>query len=218
MKKYILFISLFLNLVFVFFVIRHFVNAPGQIDRQKPPFRSRRLEILSKMPIDSTDVIFAGDSHTLQFQLEELFHSLKVKNRGINSETSDGLLNRADELTKGRPSKIFIEIGVNDLNREPVSYVKESINVLILKIKKNSPRTKIYLESVLPTILLLPKIKELNKLLPGVANSNKITFIDLDPYFMGNGLKEQYDSGDRLHLNGEGYLEWRDVLLKYFNE
>jgi len=67
----------------------------------------------------------------------------------------------------------------------------------------------------MPNRYNLPQIAVLNKRLRDIANTRHITFINLDPYFLDNGLKKQYDSGDGVHLNGEGYLKWRDILKTY---
>src|SRR5258708_19960927 len=115
MKKYLLLGSLILNVVFLYFAVRHFVNAPKQIVPQKSPYWLHRKNIFDMIPIDSNDIIFAGDSHTQRFEVAEFFHSLKVKNRGINYDTSTGLLTRIHALTKTHPSKIFIKIALNDL-------------------------------------------------------------------------------------------------------
>jgi lysophospholipase L1-like esterase len=216
MKKYILTISLIINLVFVIYVIYRIVTRPHPVINHKLTYWLHRDEVFTKLPIDSGSIVFIGDSHTQQFELAELFHTTKIKNRGINYDTALGVIHRLNSITNLKPSKIFIEIGINDLNSGLTEkQVSININDLILKIKTQCPLSKIYLESVLPTKSLINKINNLNKLLVHVAVSDGITFIDLDPYFSDNGLKKQYDSGDGIHLSGNGYLKWRDVLVKY---
>jgi lysophospholipase L1-like esterase len=221
MKRYIIIIiSISINILFFVLTIRHFVNQPKKDDQVKTiKYWLHRDEVFTKLPVDTGSVVFVGDSHTQQFELAELFHSIKVKNRGINYDTSMRIIKRLNTITNLKPSKVFIEIGVNDLNIGlSEKQVSLDINNIILRIKAQSPLTRIYLESVLPTKSLLVKIKNLNKLLAPIAQADKITFINLDPYFADNGLKNQYDSGDGIHLNGEGYLKWRDVLVKYLND
>lgn len=97
-----------------------------------------------------TDVVFAGDSITKNAKYEEIFSDIDSLNRGIGSDTSEGLLNRLDEIMGRQPSKIFIMIGVNDLAVGiPVEKISANMHAIIMKIKKEAPKCQIYIESVL---------------------------------------------------------------------
>ncbi|HTE00292.1 MAG TPA: GDSL-type esterase/lipase family protein [Mucilaginibacter sp.] len=219
MKKYLLAVSILINLVFLVLTTRHFLILPKIVPIDQTIGWQHRKGILDKMPIDSNLVVFAGDSHIQQFELAELFHSLKVKNRGINSDNSYSLLKRVDQLTKGSPSKIFIEIGTNDLSlKVPADSTIYHIGLILKTIKTQSPRTIVYLQSVIPNKFGGQQAAELNKKIKVLTAANHLTFIDLDPYFLDNGLKKEYDGGDGIHLSGAGFLKWRDVLLPYVNE
>ena len=98
---------------------------------------------------------------------------------------------------------------------------------LIVKIKQGSPRTKIYLQSLLPIDNSFGRyrkmvgkeqvIVETNRLYKEVAERHGVTWIDLyskmvDP---ATGSMRKGLTNDGLHLLGAGYLVWRDAVLPY---
>ena len=73
-----------------------------------------------------------GDSHTEGIDWRELFPDVKILNRGISGDTSEGVLNRLEEVI-GRHSKIvFLMIGGNDLQMGvPVPLVDANIRSIV---------------------------------------------------------------------------------------
>jgi lysophospholipase L1-like esterase len=60
------------------------------------------------------------------------------------------------------------------------------------------------------------KITTYNNMLKGICNKMDVTFIDAYPRFIVNGkLNEKLDSGDGLHLSGEGYYLLSSILKPY---
>jgi lysophospholipase L1-like esterase len=223
MKQHILKLSLFTNFVFVILIIRHFILLPGKEANRSLSFFTHRDQVLRTLPKDTTDIIFLGDSHVQGFELAEYFKSLRFKNRGIYYESSAGLLYRCPEIVSGKPAKLFIEIGVNDIQQGvTVDTTINNLQKIISLFKQDSPKTQIYLQSVLPSNIplsekhfILPSIKALNIRYSALCMRNQITFINLDPYFQDNGLAKKFDSGDGVHLNGKGYQLWYNILKDY---
>ena len=52
-----------------------------------------------------TDVVFVGDSLTERVKWNELFPHLQTKNRGISSDTTEGVLARLDSVVQTEPKK-----------------------------------------------------------------------------------------------------------------
>jgi lysophospholipase L1-like esterase len=85
--------------------------------------------------------------------------------------------------------------------------------------------TKIYIQSVIPTDDAIhytrrnTDIIKINDRLKEIAAQNKLAYIDLFTLFKleNNKLNPEY-SLDGLHLNGKGYLAWKDAILKYVEE
>ena len=78
-------------------------------------FYYQRATLFEKLPIDSDDIVFLGNSITNGCEWHELFNNPNIKNRGISSDVSMGVYDRLDPIIKGKPAKIFLMIGINDI-------------------------------------------------------------------------------------------------------
>ena len=171
-----------------------------------------RDQVIKSLPIRNTDIIFAGDSEFQEFDAAEFFNDLRFKNRGICYDTSLGLVNRISDIIQGKPAKVFIEIGINDLNSDTeVSRIAENVKTIVSLIKTNSPETKVYLLSTLPFGLKEIQRKQLNGLYAQISDA---TFINLDQYFENN--LSMYVS-DHVHLNYRGYLQLIHAIKPFLN-
>jgi lysophospholipase L1-like esterase len=219
MIRYLLFASLAFNLFLVtFFAIRKFKYFfPGKILNYE--YSAARNHLFEVMPHRDKAIIFVGDSQTQFFPLDELFQG-NILNRGISGDVSGGVLNRLEEITRRKPTKLFIQVGINDISRSvPVSTITQNYTAILQQVKNQSPVTKIYVQSVLPYGPSNKKVQELNPLLKELAIREKVTYIDLySPFVENNRLRSTYDCGDGLHLSGEGYLLWRDIVSSYVAE
>jgi len=176
----------------------------------------------------NNNIYFLGDSLTDGCEWSELYSNPKIKNRGINGDTTSGVLNRINQITQTQPKKIFIMIGINDLlNNIENNKILENYQKIITNIRSNSPHTKIYIESILPLNFELDKtnrpinnqnISDFNKSLENLADNSNIFYIDLYSKFLNssNQLDEKYTL-DGIHLNGQSYLIWKNEISKYIN-
>jgi lysophospholipase L1-like esterase len=196
-------------------------------ERLKNPitfFLNRNLT-LAAFPLDSLEIIFVGDSHIQNFELYELLQNTRVRNRGINSDVTKGVLLRLSDVTKRSPSKVFLEIGTNDILRGmPLDTIKQNYHNIITRIKKESPTTSIYLMNLLPHNWYLydtkkratPYIKEFNLFIKQESVREGTKYLDLYSHFQRTDtLNPIYDCGDKLHLNGKGYLKLREVIKEH---
>ncbi len=187
-----------------------------------------RNEVFTKLPNDSDEVVMLGNSLTQNFEWHEMFKNVNIKNRGIGGDITKGILQRINEVVESKPKKVFIEIGINDLLRGfPVDSVFYNYTNIIQTINLKSPKTRIYIQNLLPTNLLIsntnkPVIDSVNALnikLKNFCSNHKITYIDLFSKFSSDGkLKTKYNCGDNLHLSGEGYSEWCRLIKTYIYE
>lgn len=191
-------------------------------------YYARRATLFEQLPVGKKDIIMLGNSLTDGAEWNELLHNNHVKNRGIVGDIVQGLYERMDPILKGQPKKIFIMSGVNDISHDVSGdSIARAMEKLIVLIKTRSPRTKIYLQSMLPfnnEVRLWKLLKDReqvvvdgNRVLKEVARRQGVTWIDLYPLFVDdNGrLKAEY-TNDGLHLMGPAYLIWRDAIKKYF--
>ena len=190
-------------------------------------FYMQRSSLFNKLSITSKDIVFIGNSITNGAEWNELFPQKRVKNRGISGDTSEGVFDRLDAVVKGKPAKIFILIGVNDISREiKVETIVLNMKQIVEKIQKESPKTKIYIQSILPVNpdfemfkghMKPDLIKEINQFYQNVAQEYKVNYIDLYSHFLEDGtdkMNKKY-TNDGLHLLGEGYLLWREIVKPY---
>lgn len=197
----------------------------------RPTYWHQRASLFEQLPIDSTDVVFLGNSITDGCEWGELFCGPQYKNRGISGDTTDGVLERLDAVTSGQPDKIFLMIGINDISRgRSIDSIAAGNREIIRRIHRDSPRTRVYLQSVLPVsdyygmfqghTKRWADIAPLNDLLRQVAQQENATFVDIYSHFVNpaNGMLDITLSNDGLHMLGPSYLKWRDIILPYVVE
>lgn len=182
--------------------------------------------LFENLPKSTDTIYFLGDSLTDGCEWNELLSNPKIKNRGIMGDSTEGVLNRLNQITQSKPQKIFIMIGINDLlNNIETTKILDNYQKIITTIRNDSPKTKIYIQSVLPLNFELDKTKrpinnqnisDFNNSLKNLTDNSTIFYIDLFPAFLdsSNQLDKQYTL-DGIHLNGSGYLLWKNQISKY---
>ena len=179
------------------------------------------------LPDTKNEIVFLGNSITDGAEWYELLGNKRIRNRGISADVTEGILLRLDAITKLKPAKIFIMIGVNDLSRNmTVDEITANYRTILERIKTESPKTKVYVESVLPvnpaTGMALNHtnktelIMELNGKLKELAAGFGYTYIDLFSIMAdaNNHLPRKY-SIDGLHLTYEAYRVWTEAIRPY---
>lgn len=192
-------------------------------------YYTRRATLFDLLPVGQDDIIMLGNSLTDGAEWNELLDNPHVKNRGIVGDIVQGLYERMEPIVKGKPRKIFIMSGVNDVSHGVTGdSIARATEKLIMLIKRRSPRTQIYLQSILPFNNKVREWKYLkgreqvvvdgNRALEQVAKRQGVTWINLYPLFVDEHgrLKAEY-TNDGLHLLGPAYLVWRDAIKPYVN-
>lgn len=197
-------------------------------ERKYSTFYEQRATLFEELPITSKDIVFLGNSITNGCEWSELFQNKHVKNRGISGDICMGVYDRLGPIVQGKPAKIFLLIGINNVARgmSADSIVAETARI-IRQIKKESPKTKLYLQSVLPVndcygmfsghTSRWQVVKQINDRLQPLAESEQVTYIDLYSHFVEGetGKMDPQYTNDGLHLLGKGYLLWRDIVKPY---
>lgn len=189
----------------------------------------QRASHFAELPVDSDDIIILGNSLSDNGRWNEAFDDPNIKNRGIISDVVQGVSDRIELITKGKPKKIFLLIGVNDVSHHltPDS-ITTAVENLIIKIKQQSPSTEIYLQSWLPINNDFKRYKNMigkelvifhgNVMLEQVARRQGVTWINLFPAFADKEMKlPKHLTNDGLHLNEAGYRIWCQEIAKYIN-
>ena len=191
------------------------------------PYYARRATLFDELPIGKKDIVMLGNSLTDGCEFNELLNNKHIKNRGIVGDIVQGLIDRVEPIIKGQPKKLFIMCGVNDISHDvSADSIARATEKLIVMVKNGSPRTKIYLQSLLPFNndvrewkLLKGRdhvVVEANELLEQVARRQGVTWINLYPLFVDDQGRLRADlTNDGLHLMGKGYIIWRDAIKPY---
>ena len=130
-----------------------------------------------------------------------------------------------------KPERIFINLGINELNGVSAERVGKKYGQLIEKIKEASPNSKIYVISL--TYIVNGKEKEhftnagikvYNQYLESHCKEWGATYLDLASKMTkdGNSLPAEYSSDGYVHHNKAGYALWvqflKDTAVKYINQ
>jgi lysophospholipase L1-like esterase len=167
----------------------------------------------------TADVVMLGDSLTEWIDWRELLPDLKVMNRGISGDTTDGVIERLDEIIGRSPRYVPLLIGVNDLfyysiphdvvvinSKRIVMVLKESgaipIVISLSGVSANYPRAS----------LLNRQVSLVNKSLQQWCKTNAIQFFDLHALLTHDGALSPENTWDGLHFTGRAYLIWRDAM------
>lgn len=173
-----------------------------------------------------------GDSLTEFFRVNEFFPGAYVINRGIGSDTTDGVLSRLPEsVYELSPSKVFILIGTNDIaEKKSEQNIIGNIWEIVTRIQENCPDTKIFLESIYPVSYEKnkkikkhylgardnEKICSINEKLRLMAKEKGITYIDVFSHLINEegNIRLEY-TVEGLHLTISGYQKVAEVLMPY---
>lgn len=206
------------------------LNAKAQKPKWDSTYRpanwDERVANFRSFPNSKKDIIFLGNSITHYTEWNELLQMPHARNRGISSDISFGVLQRLDEVTEGKPKKIFVLIGINDISRNvPDSVILKNYKRIIDRVKAETPKTKLYFQSLLPVNNTFTARNHFNKDehiaavnagLEQLCKIEKIGFINIHPLFLDaeKKLDKKY-TYDGLHLNATGYKYWASILKPF---
>ena len=206
-----------------------FTAANAQVVKWDSTYRpGKYVEQVAKFKADSKsrkDIVFLGNSITAGTDWAKLLDLPQAKNRWISGDITFGVLARLQDVIDGKPSKIFILIGINDISRNiPDSVILRNYKTMIARIRKGSKKTHIYFNTLLPVNSAFEKFKNhygkdehilwLNDEIRKFTAKN-VTVIDLYPNFTDQDKHLRAElTKDGLHLIPAGYQVWADFLKK----
>lgn len=184
------------------------------------PFRNHRYDAFKVLRVKSDNIVFVGNSITNMHEWWEAFGNPKILNRGNSGGLSDEILNNIESYIEGKPAKLFLMIGTNDLGTSGLNnpaYVSGKIRDIVRRVRSESPATELYVQSILPSkngSRTLENLQATNELVKTICQEEGATYIDLWDDLMGitsgNAL-----SLDGLHLKATGYKIWCEKIAPY---
>lgn len=185
-------------------------------------------------------ILFAGSSLMEMFPIEDFLKEMQsdriIYNRGVGGYKTEDLLQAMDIcIFELAPSRIFINIGTNDLSDSqiPMEQMIGNYDRILTEIQDRLPGVELYLMAYYPvnydaaTEEMKPclrvrnneKIAEANKEVEKLAEKHHARYIDVnDKLKDANGnLKAEYTI-EGMHIKKEGYRAILEDVMKYVEE
>ena len=201
----------------------------------------RSYQDLNKVALKG-QILFTGSSLMEQFPINEIAMSMGVDkiiyNRGIGGTTTDEFLEHIDTvLLDLAPSKVFINIGTNDINeRSDGEYWQDHLlrnyEKILAILKEQLPKTEVYMMAYYPVNPDIPDapeqtkyafktrtnaaIDDTNAKLAVLAENTGCHFIDCNAGLRDeDGNQKAESSKEGLHMYPAAYLEVFKALRPY---
>lgn len=188
---------------------------------QGSPWRYNRYNGFKAHKITDKTIVFFGNSITNMHEWWEAFNNPNIVNRGVNGAETPIMLEHFESILVGQPAKIFLMMGTNDLGTSGMNtpaHVAKSVRTALMRCQKESPNTKVYVQSILPctgnNIKDTKNVPITNDSLKNICNEfANATYIDLYPLLPG--IPTHQYSADGTHLTMAGYRIWCNEIAKY---
>ncbi len=192
--------------------------------------------------VQKGQTVLAGSSLMEFFPFYELRQNYDIKgivyNRGIAGFISRQLLAYINELILDlEPSKLFINIGTNDIGGNLVDELFDNYHQILSLVKEKLPECRIYVMAFYPcneaddfgldeemhrkyfTYRTAAKVREVNQMLEEFAGREGVRFIDVNAGLTDeNGLLKKEYAIEGVHMWADGYVPVLENLLPYLNE
>lgn len=176
----------------------------------------RRVDQWDHIDAPKNAIVFLGSSIVEEGEWDALFPETSVVNRGIGADTTQGVLNRLDQVIKLEPRKVFIYIGGNDFSRlnDTPEAALERLGLIVEQLRDTDPNLELYVHTLFPReVRHADKIREFNALVEKLNAEPQVTVIDVFPWFArSDGSIEPSIANDGIHLGGEAYQVWADNI------
>ncbi len=179
------------------------------------PQQEHRRSQFAALPPSPGSIVFLGDSISEGGLWDEWFPDVPVLNRGIGGETSAQVRVRLDTAIHD-PLAVFLLVGTNDLSAGvAAAEVARNIGEIIDGIGHRAPDALVVVQSVMPrSAAFRDEVRRLNQEIRRVvAGRATARYLDLWPALATpTGVLRAEFTRDALHLNGDGYRAWVDVI------
>ncbi|MDP2816530.1 MAG: GDSL-type esterase/lipase family protein, partial [Rectinemataceae bacterium] len=155
-------------------------------------------EITSLFPYYKTTkarIVMLGDSLTYSANWNEMFDDCTIVNRGISSDTTEGVLKRLDNVISLNPEKVFVMIGINDIGLGipedmTVSNYKKICDALISNGIQPIVQSTLFTRS---DRRINRKVTSINDAMKEFCDRKNIEYIDINSGLSFDGaLKKEY--------------------------
>jgi len=201
-------------------------SVPGDQSKYMSDHYRGRMAVFNAEPVVKGRIIFLGNSITEFGDWKKLLNDPSVINRGIAGDNTFGVLARLNDITTRQPSKVFIEIGINDFSLTvPLNVTLKNILSIVKQLHNAWPSIAIYVMGIFPTNdnvktdypFALNKGRQIdliNGWLKKDAALDKFTYVGFNIILKDDAgkLSVKYAKPDGIHLNDSGYRLWVKFL------
>lgn len=175
-----------------------------------------------EMPVFESNIVMVGDDYIDRGLWNEFYGDTCIKNRGITYDATEHVLYRIDKIAKGKPFKIVVSVGWNDImHGTPADEIVANIEKIFKRIHKLSPKTKGYWMNIVNSGKLTAEqqalVDEVNEIVAARAGKAGFEVVDINA-----PLREGVDNGTYSwdggkYLNGAGYAVLAETLAPYLS-
>ena len=175
-----------------------------------PTYFEEKNGMYAEMPVFPKNIVMVGDDYIDRGLWNEFFADTTLKNRGITYDATEHVLYRIDRIAAGKPAKIFVSAGWNDiLHGTPEAEIVANIEQIFKQIQKASPKTKGYWLNIVCTPALTEEqahaCEAVNAQVANLAEKGGFEVIDINSA-LSKGIQEgTYSWDEGKLLNGAGY-------------
>jgi len=217
--------------------VEQLLKAYSEQDKKDKIERYRRLNQYVK----KGQIVFAGSSLMEQFPIYEFIQDFDIDkviyNRGIGGFTTIEMLEVLDVcIFDLKPSRIFLNIGTNDMN--DAAYKEEELigryDIIVSKIMEILPKVELFLMAYYPIneskadnvwqkeifkTRSNARILSANGAVEQLARKYDVRYIDVNKnlYDEEGRMKPEFTI-EGMHMYGNGYKEVLDEMMKYIME
>ena len=161
--------------------------------------KNQQIPIIPGERQEKKKIVVTGDSVPNGVNEKGLLklHNVKVKNYA--GATSEGILDKIDDLLKVKPDCLLVHVGTNGLTNNV--NLLSSVKKMVSKVKNSSPNTKLVFSSVIlrkDKKDISKKVGETNKRLKNYCKQKNFDFVD------NSNIIEEHLGSNKLHLNKRG--------------
>jgi lysophospholipase L1-like esterase len=216
-----------------------FADFIGDFMKHEKADKLERYRHLNKF-VKKGQILFTGSSLMEQFPIQEILlnhgMNLTIYNRGIGGYTIPEMLDAMDEqILDLEPSKIFINIGTNDISipDETKEKLISDYRQVLTQIKEKLPETVVYMMAYYPVnetvaakmpwpdadkaaILRRERLPEANAAVKALAEEFGYNYIDVNEGLTGpDGKTKEEFSIDGIHMWSDAYEVVFENMKKY---
>ena len=164
-------------------------------------------------------IVMLGDSITAEVAWNELLGIDFIANRGIGGDTTNGFIERLENIYEIDPEICFIMGGINDIHSGiTVEDILSNFETIVEKLTEKG--IKVIIQSTLYVSRERPNwekineaVDELNDGLQKICARNYLQYLNVNKILTNNGALDKEYTYDGVHLLGNGYNKWKEFIM-----